>query len=165
VKSVPAAASVADAAQVRIPRPGPKPDAAPVAKPVVQLVPAAPGAALERADETVDALLESGHNPGDILVLTADEPHPWQQHELSFGAERYWAQLAEGTDVFYADLELTRPASRDVVVLVLDAAADPGRAVLAVEKAHNSAGSLLVVCGATTQLSETPVLAGQPVPA
>jgi hypothetical protein len=135
------------------------------AKPVVQLVPAAPGAALEQADETVDLLLESGRNPGDILVLTADEPHPWQLHELSFGADHYWAQLAEGADVFYADLELTRSAGRDVVVLVLDEAGDAGRAVLAVEKARGFAHSLLVVCGATDQLGETPAVAGQPVPA
>jgi hypothetical protein len=123
---------------------------------------AVPGAALERADETVDLLLESGRNPGDILVLTVDEPHPWQQHELSFGEDRYWAQLAEATDVFYADLALTRPARRDVVVLVIDAAA-AGRAVQAVEQALTHTGALLVVCGATAQLAGTPLAAGQPV--
>ncbi|MFE9427238.1 hypothetical protein ACFYNO_30200 [Kitasatospora sp. NPDC006697] len=127
-------------------------------------MPADPESALERADEAVDLLLESGHEPGAILVLTADRPHPWQQHELSFGADRYWAQLAEGTDVFYADVALTRPARREVVVLVLDTA-DPGRAVLAVEKARTHAGSLLVVCGPTTRLPEVPAAAGQAVPA
>ncbi|TWF97599.1 hypothetical protein [Kitasatospora viridis] len=130
----------------------------------MQLVPVAPEAALERADEAVDLLLESGRNPGDILVLTADQPHPWQQHELSFGADRYWAQLAEGADVFYADVALTRPARREVVVLVLDTA-DAGRCVLALEKARTHAGSLLVVCGATAQLPEVPATEGQAVPA
>ncbi|WP_051971116.1 hypothetical protein [Kitasatospora azatica] len=145
----------------QIPKPGPRP--AP-AGPAVQLVPAQPGNALERADEAVDLLLEAGRNPGDILVLTADQPHPWQQHELSFGEERYWAQLAEGADVFYADLALTRPARRDVVVLVVDAA-DAGSAVLAAEKARTHAVSLLVVCGATGGLTGVPTLEGQPVPA
>ncbi|GAA1262987.1 hypothetical protein GCM10009665_60740 [Kitasatospora nipponensis] len=112
----------------------------------------------------MDVLLESGRNPGDLLVLTVDAPHPWQQHELSFGEERYWAQLAEGTDVFYADLALTRPARRDVVVLVLDTE-DDGRAVRALEKALTHAVSLLVVCGATARLAGARVLGGQPVPA
>ncbi|MFF7637920.1 hypothetical protein ACFZB9_32945 [Kitasatospora sp. NPDC008050] len=158
------------------PRPGPArptPRAAQVPKPAsrstlvgptLQLVPSAVDAALERADETVDLLLESGRDPGDILVLTSGSPHPWQQHEMSFGEDRYWAQLAEGGDVFYADLALTRPARREVVVLVLETT-EPGRAALAMEKARTHAVSLLVVCGTTTQLAEGSVAAAQPVPA
>ncbi|WP_329568074.1 hypothetical protein [Kitasatospora sp. NBC_01266] len=119
---------------------------------------------MAQADEAVDLLLESGRAPGDILVLTAGRPHPWQQHELSFGEGRYWAQLTEAADVFYADLALTRPARREVVVLVLEAA-DRDRAVLAVEKARTHAVSLLVVCGATGQLTDADVVQGQPVPA
>ncbi|WP_327066989.1 hypothetical protein OG500_13625 [Kitasatospora sp. NBC_01250] len=145
----------------QIPKPGPRPTPA---GPTVQLVPSAVGAALERADEAVDLLLESGREPGDILVLTSDGPHPWQQHEMSFGEDHYWAQLAEGGDVFYADLALTRPARREVVVLVLGAS-EPGRAVLALEKARTHAASLLVVCGTTAQLTEGSAVGGQPVPA
>ncbi|MEY9948283.1 hypothetical protein ABH937_005386 [Kitasatospora sp. GAS1066B] len=145
----------------RIPAPGPRP--AP-AGPAVQLVPAAPENALAQADQTVDQLLESGREPGDILVLTSGRPHPWQQHELSFGEGRYWAQLAEASDVFYADLALTRPARREVVVLVLEAT-EPGPAVLAVEQARSHAVALLVVCGATAQLAGAAVVEGQPVPA
>ncbi|WP_342775418.1 hypothetical protein [Streptomyces tateyamensis] len=116
------------------------------------MLPARPGAALERADEAVDLLLDAGREPGEILVLTSGEPHPWQQHELSFGEERYWAQLAEGGDVFYAGLELGRPARREVVVLVLETT-DAGSAVLAVERARGHAVSLLLVCGATGGLA------------
>ncbi|MFE0458335.1 hypothetical protein ACFW1A_03615 [Kitasatospora sp. NPDC058965] len=157
------------------PRPGPArpgPRGAQVPKPgtrstptgpTVQLLPAQPGAELERADEAVDLLLDSGRPPGDVLVLTSGKPHPWQQHESSFGEERYWAQLAEGGDVFYADLALTRPARREVVVLVL-AATDAGRAVLAVEKARGHAASLLLVCGATSGLTAESVAGAQPVP-
>ncbi|GAB2735598.1 hypothetical protein GCM10010442_65860 [Kitasatospora kifunensis] len=157
----PAAPRPAPPRPARLPKPGPRP--APVG-PAVQLVPVAVGAALERADETVDQLLESGRNPGDVLVLTSGGPHPWQQHEMSFGEDRYWAQLTEGGDVFYADLALTRPTRREVVVLVLEAT-EPGRAALAVEKARTHAVSLLVVCGATAQLTEGSVAGGQPVPA
>nr|WP_280668591.1 hypothetical protein [Kitasatospora sp. MAP12-44] len=148
------------------PRPGPR-AAAPVpgprrasAAPPVQLVPATAAAALERADEAVDQLLESGREPGDILVLTAAAPHPWQQHELSFGEERYWAQLAEGADVFYADLAISRPVRRDVVVLVLDGASSR-RAAQAVQKALTHATALLVVCGPTAGLAGHPAVSGQ----
>jgi hypothetical protein len=140
----------------QIPKPGPRPG--PVG-PAVQLLPAQPGGALECADEAVDLLLESGREPGDILVLTADGPHPWQQHEMSFGEERYWAQLTEGSDVFYADLALTRPVRRDVVVLVLDTA-EAGRAASAVAKARTHAASLLMVCGATGELGTASVVGG-----
>lgn len=130
-------------------RPGRGPKPGPAARrpaPAVQFVAAPAGDALERADDTVDHLLESGRRPGDVLVLTVGEPHPWQQHELSFGEARYWAQLTEGDDVFYADAALNRPAGREVVVLVVnDTSAD--RAGLAFQQALGRAGTLLVVCG------------------
>ncbi|MER6298877.1 hypothetical protein ABT247_04785 [Kitasatospora sp. NPDC001539] len=131
-----------------IPKPGPAPrrPAAPVPQVEVQRIAAAPAQALERADDAVDLLLDSGRNPGDILVLTVGDAHPWQQHELSFGEERYWAQLAEGGDVFYADAALTRPVRREVVVLVVNGGS-AARAADAYTKALGHATALLVVCG------------------
>lgn len=125
------------------PKPGPVPRRA---APAVQVVPASVHDAVERADEAVDQLLESGRRPADILVLTTGEPHPWQQHELSFGEEGYWAQLAEGGDVFYADAAVTRPLRREVVVLVVNDGT-AGRVERAVRKAFEHTGALLVVCG------------------
>ncbi|MFE2111355.1 hypothetical protein ACFXAF_36595 [Kitasatospora sp. NPDC059463] len=102
-------------------------------------------------------MLESGRDPGAVLVLTAGAAHPWQQHELSFGEERYWAQLAEGGDVFYADAGLTRPVRRPVVVLVVNGGpADRAAAVYA--KALQHAEALLVVCGGAD-----PAAAGLPL--
>ncbi|MFE4971900.1 hypothetical protein ACFRAR_07255 [Kitasatospora sp. NPDC056651] len=131
-----------------IPKPGPAPrHPAPAAPRVeVQRIAATPAQAVERADDAVDLLLESGRDPGDILVLTVGEAHPWQQHELSFGEERYWAQLAEGGDVFYADAALTRPAARPVVVLVVNGGPS-ARAAEAYTRALGHATALLVVCG------------------
>ncbi|MFH9349896.1 hypothetical protein [Kitasatospora sp. NPDC017646] len=131
-----------------IPKPGPAPRRpAPTTPQVeVQCIAAAPAQALERADDAVDRLLDSGRNPGDILVLTVGEAHPWQQHELSFGEERYWAQLTEGGDVFYADAALTRPIRREVVVLVVNGGS-AARAAEAYTGALGRATALLVVCG------------------
>ncbi|MFI9330851.1 hypothetical protein ACIGZJ_25310 [Kitasatospora sp. NPDC052868] len=134
----------------RRPAPAPEPQPAvqrPAARqPEVQLVAAAAADALDRADEAVDRLLESGRNPGDILVLTVGEAHPWQQHELSFGEERYWAQLTEGGDVFYADAALNRPARREAVVLVVNGGS-ADRVAQAYTEALGRAVALLVVCG------------------
>ncbi|MGV9267157.1 hypothetical protein ACWDRR_21125 [Kitasatospora sp. NPDC003701] len=139
-------------------RPGPKPRPAGIPKPgprrpepaapqiEVQHLAATAAQALERADEAVDRLLDSGRSPGAVLVLTVGEPHPWQRHELSFGEERYWAQLAEGGDVFYADAALTRPARREVVVLVVNGGT-ADRAAAAFTEARGRAAELLVVCG------------------
>ncbi|MFJ9609993.1 hypothetical protein ACIRS1_26990 [Kitasatospora sp. NPDC101176] len=131
-----------------IPKPGPAPrrPAEAVPQVEVQRVAAAPAQALDRADEAVDRLLDAGRDPGQILVLTLGEAHPWQQHELSFGEERYWAQLAEGGDVFYADAGLARPVSREVVVLVANGG-PAARAAEAYTAALGRATALLVVCG------------------
>ncbi|MER8102189.1 hypothetical protein [Kitasatospora sp. NPDC094016] len=131
-----------------IPKPSPAQRRSGGAEPQVEIqrVAATPAQALERADDAVDRLLDSGRNPGDILVLTVGEAHPWQQHELSFGEERYWAQLAEGGDVFYADVALTRPVRREVVVLVVNGGT-AARAAEAHAKALGHTTALLVVCG------------------
>ncbi|MFJ6774179.1 hypothetical protein ACIQOV_25045 [Kitasatospora sp. NPDC091257] len=131
---------------IRKPGPAPRRPAPAAPQVEVQRIAATPARAVEHADEAVDLLLESGRDPGDILVLTVGEAHPWQQHELSFGEERYWAQLAEGGDVFYADAALTRPVTREVVVLVVNGGPS-ARAAEAYTKALGHAAALLVVCG------------------
>ncbi|MER7752918.1 hypothetical protein [Kitasatospora sp. NPDC097643] len=131
-----------------IPKPGPAPRRPAPAAPQVEVrrIAATPAQALERADDAVDQLLDSGRNPGEVLVLTVGEAHPWQQHELTFGEERYWAQLAEGGDVFYADAALTEPVAREVVVLVVNGGT-AARAAEAYTKALGHAAALLLVCG------------------
>jgi hypothetical protein len=102
--------------------------------------------ALERADEAVDLLLEAGRAPGQVLVLTTVGRHPWQQHEESFGADGYWAQLMAGDDVFYAEAARCLPASREVVVLAVDGGS-PVAAGQALTAALARATRLVVVCG------------------
>ncbi|MGW4381490.1 hypothetical protein [Kitasatospora sp. NPDC004531] len=74
--------------------------------------------------------------------------HPWQEHELTFGEDRYWAQLTDGGDVFYADAATTRTLRRDVVVLVVNEN-HAERAATAARNALERAAKLLVVCGET----------------
>lgn len=112
----------------------------------IQLVPAAAGGVLDAADETVDRLLDAGRAPGEILVLTTGDPHPWASHELSFGEDSYWAQYATADDVFYADIAAERATGRPVVVVALDGGSDE-TLPQALAGALARAGSLLIVCG------------------
>ncbi|MFF1452751.1 hypothetical protein ACFVYF_32160 [Streptomyces sp. NPDC058274] len=122
------------------------------ATPQVQLIPASAEGALDAAEEAVDLLLESGRAPGEVLVLTTGEPHPWAAHELSFGDTAYWAQHDAGDDVFYADASVAgRAASRPVVVVAVNGG--PDTAATALPLALGRAGALLIVCGDPQQIN------------
>lgn len=112
----------------------------------LQLIPAPADGAVDAADEAVDLLLDSGRAPGEILVLTTGETHPWAAHELSFGEASYWAQHNVADDVFYADAAAERATGRPVVVVAVNGASDEVTAK-ALPAAMARAGTLLVVCG------------------
>ncbi len=131
-------------------KPGPSAPAVPAATstPQIQLIPASAEGALDAAEEAVDLLLESGRAPGEVLVITTGEPHPWARHELSFGEASYWAQHDAGDDVFYADASVAgRATSRPVVVVAVNGGPDTAAAT-ALPMALGRAGALLIVCGA-----------------
>ncbi|MEV7289481.1 hypothetical protein AB0O01_33875 [Streptomyces sp. NPDC093252] len=126
---------------------GPAATAPTSAAPQIQLIPASAEGALDAAEEAVDLLLESGRAPGDILVVTIGEQHPWAAHELSFGEASYWQQHDAGDDVFYTDAATTsRAASRPVVVVAVNGGSDD-TAASALPLALSRAGALLIVCG------------------
>ncbi|MEU7010530.1 hypothetical protein [Streptomyces sp. NPDC046332] len=115
--------------------------------PQIQLIPAPVDGALDAAEEAVDLLLESGRAPGDILVLTTGEQHPWAAHELSFGEAAYWAQQDAGDDVFFADASaVERATARPVVVVAVNDSTDEV-AARALPLAMGRATRLLIVCG------------------
>jgi hypothetical protein len=123
--------------------------------PQIQLIPAPADGALDAADEAVDLLLDTGRSPGEILVLTTGDPHPWAAHELSFGEASYWAQHDAADDVFYASLDAERAAGRPVVVLALNGGTE-AEAAAALPSALGRAGRLLVVCGDPARINGLP---------
>ncbi|MFG3084958.1 hypothetical protein [Streptomyces parvulus] len=137
--ATPSAPAVAPAA--------PAADAATVTTPQIQLIPATPDGALDAAEEAVDLLLDSGRTPGDVLVITTGEPHPWAAHELSFGDAAYWAQHDAGDDVFYTDAAVAERAKSRAVVVVAVNGGPESAAATALAAAHTRAGALLIVCG------------------
>ncbi|WP_418959533.1 hypothetical protein [Streptomyces tritici] len=115
--------------------------------PQIQLIPAPADGALDAAEEAVDLLLDSGRAPGDVLVLTTGEQHPWAAHELSFGEAAYWAQQEAGDDVFFAHASaVEQAATRPVVVVAVNGGADDVTA-RALPVALRRASALLIVCG------------------
>ncbi|MYT24633.1 hypothetical protein GTW69_30895, partial [Streptomyces sp. SID7760] len=136
--------------------PGPAAPTAPsvsAAVPQVQLIPASAEGALDAAEEAVDLLLDTGRAPGDILVLTTGDPHPWAAHELSFGEAAYWALHDAGDDVFYADAaQAERAAGRPVVVFAVNGG-PAGVTAAALPTALARAGTLLIVCGDPQQVN------------
>ncbi|MEU0935663.1 MULTISPECIES: hypothetical protein [unclassified Embleya] len=126
-------------------KPG-KPAPAASAAPRVTLIPATEENVFDAADDAVDALLEAGTEPGSILVLTTGGPHPWQQHEETFGAAQYWRQYDEGKDVFYASLPASRPLRRAAVVVVVNGFAERDSAAQILTAAL-TAGASVTVCG------------------
>ncbi|MEV7279030.1 hypothetical protein [Streptomyces sp. NPDC093111] len=113
----------------------------------IQLIPATADGALDAAEEAVDLLLESGRAPGDVLVLTTGEQHPWTAHELSFGETAYWAQQEAREDVFFADAAaVERAAARPVVVVAVNGGADDAVS-RSLPEALARATALLIVCG------------------
>ncbi|MCL2731974.1 MAG: hypothetical protein FWE15_18345 [Actinomycetia bacterium] len=112
----------------------------------IQLIPAPVDGAVDAADEAVDLLLDTGRAPGEILVLTTGEQHPWAAHELSFGDDSYWAQHDAADDVFYADVTASRTKGRPVVVVAVNGGGDETMPQ-ALAGALARAGALLIVCG------------------
>jgi len=134
-------------------KPGPSGPAASIAPapasatPQIQLIPASPEGALDAAEEAVDLLLDSGRAPGEVLVITTGEQHPWATHELSFGDTSYWAQHDAGDDVFYADASVaSRATARPVIVVAVNGGPDTAAADV-LPLALGKAGALLIVCG------------------
>ncbi|MFI8768122.1 hypothetical protein ACIGN6_24865 [Streptomyces sp. NPDC053792] len=115
--------------------------------PQLQLIPAPVDGALDAAEEALDLLLESGRAPGEILVLTTGDPHPWAAHELSFGEAAYWAQQDNGDDVFFAHASAVERATARPVVIVAVNGGDEEASARALPAAMTRAGALLVVCG------------------
>lgn len=127
--------------------PGPSHPSAAADGPQIQLIPASVEGALDAAEEAVDLLLDSGRAPGDVLVITTGEQHPWATHELSFGEASYWAQHDAGDDVFYTDAQVAdRARTRPVVVVAVNGGPE-SVAASALKSAHARAGALLIVCG------------------
>lgn len=116
--------------------------------PSVRFVPTSPEEALSVADDEVDALLESGWRPENVLLLTTGHRHPIQVERTSFhDQEGYWKTFFEEDGVFYGHVLGCKGLERPAVVLCLNEATVRERARERLYVGMSRATDELVVVG------------------
>ena len=89
--------------------------------PDVLHVPAAPGDALEVADDQVEALLDEGWPPGHVALLTTGRRHPEQRaRQELLGQDGYWDTFWDEELVFYGHVLGFKGLERRAVVLCIN---------------------------------------------
>ncbi len=116
--------------------------------PLVRVVDVPATAALEAADDAVEALLEEEWPPGDVALLATGRRHPEQVNEVALGGyAEYWDAFFAAEDVFYGHVLGFKGLERPVVVLAVNGVRDLGRAREMLYTGLSRARTLLVVVG------------------
>lgn len=103
---------------------------------------------LAEADAQVEALMDSGWNPGDIALLTTGGRHPVQREIVeNEGPSAYWDQFFAAEDVFYGHVLGFKGLERPVVVLCINGFRDSERALDMLYVRMSRATTKLVVVG------------------
>jgi hypothetical protein len=115
--------------------------------PAVRYVACGPEAAHDTADRVVQELLEAGHDPGSIAVLTTRSRHNLHRSvEEQIGKDGYWDGYWMADEVFYGTVMGFKGLERPVVVLAIDGFHD-GVARDVMYTGLSRARDQLVVCG------------------
>lgn len=115
--------------------------------PPVRYVECAPDSACSEADSIVEDLIDHGHEPGSIAVLTTGHRHPNHRFvEEQVGKDGYWDGFWMDDEVFYGTVMGFKGLERPVVVLAVDGFHDGvGRDVMYAGLSRPR--DQLVVCG------------------
>lgn len=89
--------------------------------PPVRFVPCRTEEAHDVADREAERLMEAGHEPGHIALLTTQHRHTYQLgQEAELGKDGYWQTFGLGDEIFYATVMGFKGLERPVVVLAVD---------------------------------------------
>ncbi|MDN5892714.1 MAG: ATP-binding domain-containing protein [Nocardioides sp.] len=89
--------------------------------PSVRFIASRPGEALDAADDAIDALLDAGWRPENVMLLTTGHRHPIQVERTAFhDQEGYWKTFFAAEDVFYGHVLGCKGLERPAVVLCLN---------------------------------------------
>ena len=115
--------------------------------PPVRFEPCATEDAIDRADAEIDRLLDAGHEPGSLALLTTCHRHPLHRSaEDRLGKEGYWDAYWMADEVFYGTVMGFKGLEKPVVVLAVDGFhGDVGREVMYAGLSRPR--DELVVCG------------------
>ncbi|MDO8150177.1 nuclease-related domain-containing DEAD/DEAH box helicase [Isoptericola sp. b408] len=123
--------------------------------PPVRLVDVPADEALDAADDAVEALLDEGWDPGDVVLLATGRRHPEQVNEVELGGHAaYWDAFFAQQDVFYGHVLGFKGLERPVVVLAVNGIRDVERARKMLYTGLSRARTLLVVVGDRSWIEE-----------
>jgi hypothetical protein len=114
----------------------------------VRLVECATDQVIECADDAVDALLDEGWEPGQVVLLTTHHRHPEQRNAVDVGGHAsYWDDFFAEQDVFYGHVLGFKGLERSVAVLAVNGFKDVDRAREMLYVGLSRARTMLVVVG------------------
>ena len=123
--------------------------------PAVRLVECSAAEVVERADDAVEALLDEGWEPGQVVLLTTQHRHPEQRNAVDVGGwAAYWDAFFAAEDVFYGHVLGFKGLERSVAVLAVNGFRDLERAREMLYVGLSRAQSLLVVVGERALLEQ-----------
>jgi ATP:corrinoid adenosyltransferase len=107
------------------------------------------------ADDAVDALLDEGWEPGQVVLLTTHHRHPEQRNAVDVGGwAAYWDDFFAAEDVFYGHVLGFKGLERSVAVLAVNGFKDVDRAREMLYVGLSRARTLLVVVGEQALLEQ-----------
>ena len=110
---------------------------------------------VERADDAVDALLDEGWEPGQVVLLTTHHRHPEQRNAVDVGGwDAYWDDFFADGDVFYGHVLGFKGLERQVAVLAVNGFKDAERAREMLYVGLSRARTQLVVVGPRALLEQ-----------
>ena len=110
---------------------------------------------VERADDAVDALLDEGWEPGQVVLLTTHHRHPEQRNAVDVGGwDAYWDDFFADADVFYGHVLGFKGLERQVAVLAVNGFKDAERAKEMLYVGLSRARTQLVVVGPRALLEQ-----------
>jgi hypothetical protein len=123
--------------------------------PPVRLVECPTSDVISCGDDAVEALLDEGWEPGQVVLLTTHHRHPEQRNAVDVGGwAAYWDAFFAEEDVFYGHVLGFKGLERPVAVLAVNGFKDVQRAREMLYVGLSRGRSLLVVVGEGSVLAQ-----------
>ncbi|MBY6540049.1 ATP-binding domain-containing protein [Rhodococcus sp. BP-349] len=115
--------------------------------PEVTMVRCSPDEALDRADDEIEALINTGWRPEDLALLSTGTRHPEQVSRQLEGQRAYWDSFWDKEQVFYGHVLGFKGLERRAVVLAVNESGSRDRSRERLYVGLSRARDQLVVCG------------------
>lgn len=127
--------------------------------PAVRFVSCATEDALERAEDAVEALLDTWA-PGQVALLTTSRRHPLHAEQVTQDHDAYWRAFFDAEEVFYCSVPGFKGLERTCVVLAVNGLPERSRVQQLLYVGMSRARAQLVVVGDLDVIAPTGQRAG-----